>query len=86
VVDKPVLIEATKVDRGVVSLTVNKEFLLRLSQAAHEQLDMNRPFCDDSRLDCPDCYADRSVYAQWYDVVDGISRAITVLNSGGPND
>lgn len=82
--DKPVLIEATKVDRGVVSITINKEFLLRLSQAAHEQLMMTRPFCDDNRPDCPDCYADRTVYAEWYDVVDGLTRAISVVNSGGP--
>jgi len=84
VVDKPVLIEASRVGRGIVTLTINKEFLLRLSQATHEQLMMNKPFCENDREDCPDCYADRTVYAQWYDVVDGITQAIKVLNSDGP--
>jgi hypothetical protein len=84
VVDKPVLIEASLVDRGIVTLTINKEFLYRLSQATHEQLMMYKPFCDDDRPDCPDCYSDRTVYAQWYDVVDGITQAIKVLNSDEP--
>lgn len=82
--DKPVLIEATRVDRGVISITINKEFLLRLSQAAHEQLMMYKPFCDDTRPDCPDCYADRTVYAEWFNVVDGLTHAIAVVNSDGP--
>ena len=84
VVDKPVLIEASRVGRGIVALTINREFLYRLSQATHEQLMMNKPFCENDRPDCPDCYADRTVYAQWYDVVDGITQAIKVLNSAGP--
>lgn len=82
--DKPVLIEATKVDRGVVSITINKEFLYRLSQAAHEQLVQYTPLCEMGSEPCPDCYHDRTVYAEWYDVVDGLTRAISVVNSGGP--
>lgn len=82
--DKPMLIEATKVDRGIVSITVNKEFLLRLSQAAHDKLVEYTPYCELGSEPCPDCYHDRTVYAEWFNVVDGLTKAIAAVNSGGP--